>query len=1179
MYDGKINFGQKSGITFGSLRAGLKKSDVKNDSILSSIFEKLDKNIDGVLQDSELAVLESYDKEEGGNYNYLDKGEANNFLTAIGLDQKYTPIGGGKEQEIKAEDVMRFMQLLNSTTADIESAVSKTENGIKYAVITHYSGDIETINTEDNSYTLEHKNEDGTTIVSHYKSTGTDEQGNPIYVCKKTVETLADGTKREVVFAQDGKTPTTTTETLQDGAVAVIEHAADGKPEAKTVTKGVVTSNYKYDERGNELLSSSVSHAGHDVLETHTSYEYFNYSVDDETYETVQKTITDKSGKETVQTLDAEGNLLREIITDGDKETITEYYNDEQGRNIKEVTFTDGNKEITSIYDANTNELISQSGTIDGKEQKLTYENGYTCGIIVQNNESLWQLAKTFGCSIDDIKNANKDLLSGDGFKVGTSIRVPGQIGIDHSGIINRNSADVETGEYTNATSRGLADLEERKNNHWKEYNCPVATFEELAKYLYEKEGVDVSSLDNFQLRTRIEELQKLNPDLKNGELKGMAVDVTVGTVRFNNLQFGKLDSLAQETVEKYRNYVIDCRKIAHWLHNYCDDNARAVTDTEFINYCQKNITKDNVADILEWYKDWYTDDSSMWDLFNSESGDNSIVMKHVGNCMYQKLKELRAPQDVLQQAQRFANGSIDFNDDAKMEEMSDWLCAQIQTLRVESGDIKLSEAEAINIAANNMSNYTSVASDMFEEGVSDLTGIDKFCDSVAGAYDDFYGWLWGDRYKDIGEMRAEVNANKAALDDLVALGEARDVEKFKAKYKEIFGIDFDPTLMVKFESLSGQYAEASMFNQMKDRCDSGLRSLDEIWSRYASMSSQLLQAHQSNERDRLDVQLVEQVGYTLYPNIKKDDNGNAMVLTINAQGKEELVPVKDEQGNTIQYADYILKNMVAYAEAYGWPTDISKNGKLYGMCKQMIEHNRNKFEDQLAIVSGGKSLSQLEDELLNCAESTFAPKGDMRAEVEDFMKTAAIPGMVGEAVVDIAIGAACSCLGGVGIAGITAKWVSSLGRMAPRVYKAATKLAPVVKYTRKTVRVTTTAVRELNSNLVGRTVVDLGKSKLQELAINGEIQTEDLLAQVSISESGGFLGRQVVKLLPSRIPSDVAEELSAKILAFSETCAYKSLNSENAIKSLEEYMGVSLQDFLASKGVSMSNANSFPIT
>ena len=124
---------------------------------------------------------------------------------------------------------------------------------------------------------------------------------------------------------------------------------------------------------------------------------------------------------------------LTEHINDNGRIADREYH--EKGYTEKT---TDDNGNPTTNFCNLYNKKLVQKKTVGDQKYQATYDGqGNTTGIIVQNRESLSDLANKFGCS----EEALKELNGKESFAVGDEIKVPGEIEADSPALQNRKDA------------------------------------------------------------------------------------------------------------------------------------------------------------------------------------------------------------------------------------------------------------------------------------------------------------------------------------------------------------------------------------------------------------------------------------------------------------------------------------------------------------------------------------------------------------------------------------------------------------------------------------------------------------------------------------------------------------------------------------------------------------------
>ena len=400
------SFGKKSNIDLKKLQAGMKAEQLQTKQG-ESIFSKIDKDSNGVIDADELkAFSEGLDKSNDGK---VSKKEARKFIKENGL-----------KGEVKKKDVLKFLNANVKNTENVEDAKVVEQNGQKLVQVTYKDGTQEIINPDKSSQLIQ---SDG----NGNKTTKYLDENKKLL--KDKVETKDGETTLSTVvteYAEDGATPTKKIETNYQKNSEATTTFTDGKPETKVEKQGTTTSNYTFDGNGNEVLNSKVENEGIPAKEKRTEY---TYSEDGTTTENISEPGINKT-----TTRVRKGDvILTEHINDNGRIADREYH--EKGYTEKT---TDDNGNPTTNFCNLDNKKLVQEKTVGDQKYQATYDGqGNTTGIIVQNRESLSDLANKFGCS----EEALKELNGKESFAVGDEIKVPGEIEADSPALQNRKDA------------------------------------------------------------------------------------------------------------------------------------------------------------------------------------------------------------------------------------------------------------------------------------------------------------------------------------------------------------------------------------------------------------------------------------------------------------------------------------------------------------------------------------------------------------------------------------------------------------------------------------------------------------------------------------------------------------------------------------------------------------------
>ena len=403
-------FGKKSGIDLSTFTGGLKKDQMKTDA-QKSIFDKLDTDKNGVLDENEISAFRSAVDSNGDNT--VSKREAKRFLKDKDL------------KNIDKKDLLAFLQNYNINTENVESTQVISKNGQDIVQITYKDGSIEQINPDKSSQITQ-------TDQNGYTKTSFLDENKKLL---KDFVTTKEGNTIEIEYAQDGKTPVHSVAVNKENGSVVTTDYENGKPSTKQVKTGTTTSNYTFDEQGNAVITSKIENEGIPAKERRSRYVYNDDG-------TVTENITE-NGKTTERLRKGE-TIISEKINDNGKISTRTYY--EKG--YEESTTDSNGNPVVNVYSLE-NKKLAQQKTVDGKQYSVLYDGEGNTRTIVQNGESLQSIADKFGCSVEDLKELNADVLNGKKyFPVGAEIKIPGELEADAPSLQNRKSAEEAKAEY-----------------------------------------------------------------------------------------------------------------------------------------------------------------------------------------------------------------------------------------------------------------------------------------------------------------------------------------------------------------------------------------------------------------------------------------------------------------------------------------------------------------------------------------------------------------------------------------------------------------------------------------------------------------------------------------------------------------------------------------------------------
>ncbi|MBQ1612297.1 MAG: hypothetical protein II085_02360, partial [Alphaproteobacteria bacterium] len=233
-----------------------------------------------------------------------------------------------------------------------------------------------------------------------------------------------------------------------------------------------------------------------------------------------------------------------------------------------------------------------------------------------------------------------------------------------------------------------------------RRYKTGASSFEALAWALYKGEGVTNPSKE--QIKARTEQLKNLNPNLKDGQLKGQKVLVKTTPERMAELR---------------KNGQKEADGIAKEFYDIADHNHGADSIQKMQNLVDKKFTADNIEAVLDKYDKYKQKDSSIIDTVLSEWGaaitpKGQNAQKNVLRSMMSNLADAASNAGVPKaEIDKYTNdfekglAAIGYEpkpNPARLERALDGLRGAIAAKRAGAGKISKKEAmaETQNIAA-----------------------------------------------------------------------------------------------------------------------------------------------------------------------------------------------------------------------------------------------------------------------------------------------------------------------------------------------------------------------------------------------------------------------------------------------------------------------------------------------
>ena len=831
--------GKQGSVNPETIKAGIKKEQIE-DKKLQTIFDSIDGSIDGkkdgIIDADEMKEFKKQLMLAAGN-DTLSTREAGKFLKKAGI------------KNLDKKELFEFLDILSQSSENIEQSTVEEKNGQKYIHIKYKDGSVETINPD----------------KSAQIATFTEGGGGPGKLIKydkdrkiteEIIETK-DGKKAVTSFNREEKAvETVITDSNTPGIIQTVKYNENEEPESLKIENGTTTENYIYVENGIQL-TSKIENKGIPAKEKITNY---TYNEDGTT-----TAVTQEYGKETTRITKGE-TLLSETIKEQTSNGQTKVTENKLTENGREVIVTEGNNVTTTTYN-NENKALSQTKTVDGQEYNVEYDGNGNTKVILQNGESIEALAKKFGCTKQELLDANGGKIRG---WAGDDVVVPGELQADDPRLQGRQTKEEAIAAYQVVAAEIQAVEDEvaaRKPISFT--NKDYDTYEQLAEALFKREGIENPS--KRQMKARIEDLQKTNPNIKDGELKGKKVTANVAQEMHNRI------ADKEKSLQEY-NENIKTRKesesIVKRFYQIADDNSGHVSMVKMQKLLDEEVNENNILSVLDAYDKEKHNDSSIIDTITSEVGAGGTeAQKKVLLTILDKL--CKAAENAGVSADDIKHARTEFetsmNKEMKavrrtnpkdMEKAVDFLRGAI--VAKNTGNIQdISDEDAIaafnaDFAANDTEAQKSYADAREAEGWTAKVG-DTVC-----------GWFGCTTIEDMDKK-----LGKNAEDVKRLASAAGDEAEFKKIYKEVFGVEFDKNKIAARDAALGNYQRANALSSSINITSNLLKQSDSL--DYSGLRNEIKNKLQFD--DATIDSVIEQYSDLFNKNISSDSDKKEMLV------------------------------------------------------------------------------------------------------------------------------------------------------------------------------------------------------------------------------------------------------------------------------------------------------------
>ena len=928
-------------VDLNKLKSGIKADAFKDDVKALEIFNASDKNKNGVLDLDEVSLFKDKLTQAAGDDKVLTENETKQILKDQEHKEQY------RKSKVKSQDVFDFVN--KYAQASENSKVKSSEVKGEQRIVTYEDGAQEIIN-KDGSKVI-------TTVSGAIKSVkNVDKDGNLVSEERTNEE---DGSVENFVFGEDNSMKSTLTNA--DGSVLTKTYDTQGNP----------TSAVLQDDKGTHEIGLSGFATGKIVRtvegkgtpeEKTIQYDYTN----------------DNSYTQTT----TQGNVKSTTVVENNEfvsSVATQYDSENRPAQSLEIG-KDGTKTETLYKEGR--KVHAQVTNPDGSVRHAKYDGkGHTL-VVVQNGESVEHLAKSFNTTKAEIVAANKGNVHGSRdnayFEAGQEARIAGELSPNHKGLRGRKSSQQVKAQYAQDEAQRVAQRLNGKETKEVSVGKNYSDWYQYSREMLASEGITKPT--NEQVNDRANELRVMNPTIevpkKGSKLTALKTQAEIRreeelrrqqeaqeaqqAQQAGTTQGSAKPSQAQSTEEKQKaqRKAVATKQgtaIASSLHKQMNSATwDSVSKPEFQAELRK-INAGNVVETLRAYQKQSPDESMMeaiWDEKSSKTLDSSKDPRKTAiNGITSKL--LQRAKSAGVDASHIANFKKEMskynNDKEGASEVMYGLMQAIENREAMSkADIKA--AQSRTPYQQKVATVTLLNAQVRGARKDLQTQLDH--DGWAGKTVDWMSGAWNSKNRE-SAVKADLNTAQHQANELAR---TKTDAEFKAKFKETYGVEFDPVQVAGYQKKSAQYKKASAHYSVETSFNSKMKTL---------MSSTTLR---------------EESHYQAYP------NGGGQVVT--TATKEQ---VYNRELN--HFANFIgmgnskagLQQINAEMKKAGINPKTASMDKKYEFLSKRAKSCSTLLHQQTMQATGGKSFRQVKSEYESSYTATFGTKNDVARRVRDY--------------------------------------------------------------------------------------------------------------------------------------------------------------------------------------------------
>lgn len=517
-----------------------------------------------------------------------------------------------------------------------------------------------------------------------------------------------------------------------------------------------------------------------------------------------------------------ERTITYESINEEGSQTEIVYLEEGHGNaRIETVTGSDGRISRT-IYNENGNRTSSVV-EYNGQEYSAEYDGeGNTYMIFtVDDPIRISRLARSFETTPEAIYRLNNDLVHIDQtngakyFVAGTKIKIPGEIPADNRYLQARGSQEYETargnqlwGDITDAVN---AETASRSTSLIRVNETGTfSNFRDFALYLFAQEGN--TEPNRYLVDARVNELKDMNQGLVDGQLAGKQIRFKYSAQKEEQVHRENLKTQRNQNKIRLQNENSAANPIAREILNIINRDHHAAQMNGGADLVEE-VNSSNIISVLEKYKEknygksLFSHINEEWD---STSGDihNKAAMYYLVNELIKRCKSAGIDGGNITDIQVSAYYYIDKLDMDKLNALVDNACSQCRLL--EGG----TQEETDSSIQRNISVYQATLGGLDVHTTSATNTLDYFNDNeetLCGRIWEGLKWFvtLGSAENLDENVKKDIEKFQDYIEELDNAFKAGGADAFKAKFRQIFGCNFDMNIARQYTVKLENYRNA----------------------------------------------------------------------------------------------------------------------------------------------------------------------------------------------------------------------------------------------------------------------------------------------------------------------------------------------------------------------------------